>query len=115
MRLIMALGAMIVTSIGVEHTVWPCDKLASVAQNQTDLLIRYPGCEPLATGTNPGQNVVVDAMMQGHGENFTAPLSLHFGAALWLALTLHAVGIEVYVSPVSATPCLLLLECSSII
>jgi hypothetical protein len=36
--------------------------------------------------------------MDGNGSNANAVLSLGFGAAFWLAFTIHAVGVEIYVS-----------------
>lgn len=40
--------------------------------------------------------ILVPASWEG-GENVGAALGLSFGAALWLALFLHAAGVEIYI------------------
>lgn len=57
--------------------------------NPTSLL--YPAC----TAPDSQQRVVVS--IRGDGpENASAMAHLTFGAAMWLALTIHAVGVEIY-------------------
>lgn len=57
----------------------------------------YPLCQ---TGL-PTDVVAVKALLTGpvvYKETAGAALRLGFGMALWLALALHAIGVEVYVS-----------------
>lgn len=62
-------------------------------------LARYPECASYLNGTNPGQQAAVHANF-GSGEpvEIGAAMNMCFGMALWVALSLHAIGVEVYVS-----------------
>ena len=63
------------------------------------LLEDYPVCESFASGSNPDQVAPVLASFAGNSSGGVgAALNLSFGMALWLALNIHAIGIEVYVS-----------------
>jgi hypothetical protein len=77
-----------------------CDQLASryLLGSQEMVLSRFPTCEAYFSGNNPNQVVPVEAAMSdGGAEGARAALNISFGAALWLALFIHAVGIEIYV------------------
>ncbi|KAK4039666.1 hypothetical protein C8A01DRAFT_46923 [Parachaetomium inaequale] len=56
----------------------------------------HPDCEAYFSHQDPNKAVLVSATMDGNGSNATAILSMNFGAAFWLAFTLHAVGVEIY-------------------
>jgi hypothetical protein len=77
-----------------------CDQLASryLLGSQKKTLSRFPECEAYFSGKNADQVVSVEAAMSGGGSpGVRAALNISFGAALWLALFIHAVGIEIYV------------------
>ena len=64
----------------------------------------YPACASYLNGTDVGQEAVVHADFGGDvSTELGAALNMSFGMALWLALALHAVGVEIYVSPLEKT------------
>ncbi|KAK5653945.1 hypothetical protein OQA88_7870 [Cercophora sp. LCS_1] len=59
----------------------------------------FPACEPFYTGQNPEQQVLVPAKFGTDDQTAAtvgAAFGETFGAALWLALAIHAIGIEIY-------------------
>lgn len=61
------------------------------------LEVKYPTCR----GT-PSAVVPVRATFSGGYEELSSALRIPFGATMWLALTVHAVGVEYYVSSTSS-------------
>lgn len=57
---------------------------------------QYPDCDAFYSGEDPNKVTLIKATMSG-AMSAGATLGLAFGPALWLALILHAIGIEVYV------------------
>lgn len=76
----------------------PCAKVSFLVGSEESTLQQYPDCEAYFSGEDVNKAVLVTASMEGNGSNATAILSLGFGAAFWLAFTMHAVGVEIYVS-----------------
>ncbi|KLU85797.1 hypothetical protein MAPG_04817 [Magnaporthiopsis poae ATCC 64411] len=99
-RLVMFLAAYVVSAIGGYYMAEPCAKVASlVAGGRDEMLARYPECAAFYSGVNLDQHALVTASMTlGRTESVGAAIDLNFGAAMWLALALHAAGIEIYVS-----------------
>lgn len=97
MRIILILSALIISNDGYLVPM-PCAKVASLMRSEQKTLQTYPECEAYFSGRDLDKAVAVRASMQGNQSNVTAILSLGFGAAFWLAFTLHAVGVEIYVS-----------------
>jgi hypothetical protein len=62
----------------------------------------YPECVPFIKGTSPNQYAIVHAGTYGRPEQVAAVLEMTFGMSMWLALMLHAVGVEIYVSRLPA-------------
>jgi hypothetical protein len=78
---------------------WPCAKIETTLDEGSSLLSSYPACAAYANGTNPQEFALVKASMDGPGGgNAGAALNVTFGMALWLAVAIHAIGVEVYVS-----------------
>lgn len=95
----MIITALIVTKSGNYYMAQPCAKIAYIyANNASKTLQLYPECESYFEGSNHNQNVVVNLNFNGRSEQITASLGSGFGMALWLALGIHAIGVEVYVS-----------------
>lgn len=57
----------------------------------------YPACVPFLNGQSD-PHAVVQVGGVGRPEQIAASLDISFGMSLWLALMLHAIGIEIYVS-----------------
>jgi hypothetical protein len=86
--------------MGPYYKALPCDELATFYNTTESLVNAYPQCR------SPAAWAPVEAdMLQGNEENMAASLDLGFGMAFWLALTLHAIGIEVYVSELTGYFC----------
>jgi hypothetical protein len=97
LRIIQASSAKIISHYYGYYDARPCAQIASVFDDsQKATLKNFPACASYFDGTNPGQYVVVEANMDGNGMEVAAALGLRFGAAGWLALSLHAVGVELY-------------------
>ncbi|KAF2996714.1 hypothetical protein E8E13_005701 [Curvularia kusanoi] len=97
-RFIMILSALITSNSGY-YAVWTCAKILSTYSDKSmgALLEDYPSCEPFANGSNPEQVAPVSAGFSGGSSaNVGAALNISFGAALWLAFNLHALGVEIY-------------------
>lgn len=97
MRIILILSALIISDDGYSIPM-PCAKVAYLMGSKAKTLAAYPDCESYFSHPDANKVVLVPASMNGNGSNAAAALSLGFGAAFWLAFTMHAVGVEVYVS-----------------
>jgi hypothetical protein len=98
-RFILIIGTTTISSINSYYTSWPCAKIAFVMKSDARTLAAYPGCASYLDGTNPWQEAVVHADFKGeHATEIGAALNMNFGMALWVALIIHAVGVEIYVS-----------------
>jgi hypothetical protein len=94
----MIIAALITSGQGY-YIVWSCAKIASTLPNISLLVPDYPACASYVDGSNPDQVAPVAASMgSGSAASVGAALNINFGAALWLAFNIHAVGVEVYVS-----------------
>jgi hypothetical protein len=97
MRLILILSAYINTNAGYLVPM-PCAKVFFLVGSEQRTLKQHPECEAYFSGQDVNKVVLVPATMDGNGSNTIAILSMGFGAAFWLAFTLHALGVEIYVS-----------------
>ena len=81
----------------------PCGKINSILQSPPLVNKLYFQCVGSSNTTiSEHQIVIVKADWYGRGEQKAATLDLLFSGGLWLALVLHAVGVELYVSTDSA-------------
>src|SRR3569833_2685182 len=97
--MIMSSSAVTISSIGGYYAVRPCGQIdEALGGNQTAVISAYPDCGAYFSGAVSGQRAFVRADMSGNLAEGSVALGLNFGAAGWLALTLHAIGIEIYVS-----------------
>lgn len=99
--------AAVLTGRGYYYAM-PCAKIASIypSSERQNVLALYPGCAAFFDGTNPTISVaVLGDKYSGQPEQTAALLDNLFGAALWIALAVHAAGIEIYVSiPLEGSP-----------
>jgi hypothetical protein len=97
-RFIMIIAALIISKDDY-FVAWPCAKIETTLDEGSLLLSSYPACAAYVNGTNPQEFALVKASMDGPGGgNAGAALNVTFGMALWLAVAIHAIGVEVYVS-----------------
>lgn len=97
MRIIM-FAALAITGRDGYHTAMPCSRLEFFMGGANMTLQLYPDCAAYFSGEDPSREVAVAAMLTGHGGNAMSAVSVTFGASFWLALALHAIGVEIYVS-----------------
>ncbi|KAJ3137177.1 hypothetical protein HDU90_002349 [Geranomyces variabilis] len=98
-RLIMIVSALVISSTSPPYAqARPCMQvLETLNYDQAAVLARYPDCGAAFNGTDPGRLVLVLANFKGgHTEELGVALAVPFGAALWLALAIHAAGVEMY-------------------
>ncbi|KAF9880415.1 hypothetical protein CkaCkLH20_02369 [Colletotrichum karsti] len=98
LRIIQIISVTITSSMGTYFVARPCDQVAFMIDDQNRTLQLYPECASFFSGENPAQQVVVHANLNGatSAAEAAAALGNSFGTALWIALTIHAVGVEIY-------------------
>lgn len=95
----MILAATIISISGGYYATMPCGKVDFILNDEKTTVQRYPECAAYYDGSKPDQYAIVPANMSGlDGAQAGAALLLCAGASIWLALVLHAVGVEIYVS-----------------
>lgn len=65
--------------------------------SQNDTLQADPDCASYFSGANVNKWVAVEANLGGDAAGAAAALGTNFGSAMWLALAIHAIGVEIYV------------------
>lgn len=93
LRIIMIITALLISTIGGYYIAEPCEKVAYMVDNPEEFEARYPQCG-VTNGTSSGWTAVPASFMQKEQVGFA--MNMTFGMAGWLALTMHAVGVEVY-------------------
>lgn len=96
LRLIMIISALITSRINTYDTVKSCDEISFIHNNDNETLASlYPQCD----GSVANQLVVVHASWKNHQpDQIGASLDMSFGMAMWLAIFLHLVGVEIYLA-----------------
>ncbi|KAL8873328.1 MAG: hypothetical protein Q9174_001187 [Haloplaca sp. 1 TL-2023] len=95
LRIIMIISAQILGAAGGFYQAWPCDKISFLYEdNSAGFQNDYPQCFA-ANGTMDGW-VAVRAKFADTSTQIGASLGVTFGSAGWLALVLHAIGVEIY-------------------
>jgi hypothetical protein len=96
-RIIMGIGTAIILSTDKRHRIlMECAKLDYIIGNSSSTLQAHPDCAAYYNNTNPDKVTLVQTDINGIDERIAATLDLTFGMTLWLALFLHAVGVEIY-------------------
>lgn len=97
LRLIMFIMASIIGSSNEYNSSRLCAQIDyTLGENRTRA--DYPDCDVFYSGEIPDKQVLVRANMGATGDAMTtgSALGLSFGPGLWLALAIHAIGIEIY-------------------
>lgn len=86
--------------MGTFYSSRPCDQIFDSFNREKGATLHfYPECAPFFSGENLEQQAVVKANFDGDTAIETGvALGVSFAMAGWLALAMHAIGIEVYVS-----------------
>ena len=98
LRIIMIISAQIISAAGDFWSVQNCAKLLDVIGDAQTLVEQYPSCSSLIDDGNLKAVAAVNANFGGSTAELMSALNISFGMAGWLATSLHAIGVEVYVS-----------------
>ncbi|TVY68373.1 hypothetical protein Focb16_v003007 [Fusarium oxysporum f. sp. cubense] len=91
LRIIMIISALVMSKNPSFRLPMQCAKVASFYNDTESLIAKYPTCQDLNAW------VAIQGDMSGEStENIASALSLGFSMGIWLALAIHAIGIEVY-------------------
>jgi uncharacterized membrane protein len=95
-RIILIIAALIISNIGSYYTTLTCGEIDYIQRDDPEYLaIAYPECTP---GNESLHIAVKTSFSDGRPEQIGASMRMTFGMGLWLALFLHAVGVEIYLS-----------------
>ncbi|KAI9801769.1 MAG: hypothetical protein M1825_003141 [Sarcosagium campestre] len=96
LRLIMIISALLTSQFDSYYTTMSCDKISSIyASNASSVEDLYPQCSD-PSSTTDGLVIVHATFASGQPEQIAASLGASFGMALWLAIFLHLVLVEIY-------------------
>ncbi|KAL8961438.1 MAG: hypothetical protein Q9183_005311, partial [Haloplaca sp. 2 TL-2023] len=96
-RVIMIISALIISNLGGFYQATKCDKIAYIfADDEAGFREKFPACFAV-NGTSDGW-IAVEAILGNSAANVGAALGLGFGTAIWLALVMHGIGVEVYLA-----------------
>lgn len=97
--------ASILSKLGGYYTVQPCDKLGYILINPVGLRNLYPACAGYVNGTDPDGVALVKVNYYAYDPaQIASALGIGFGTCIWLAILIHAVGVEIYVSSTQLSP-----------
>ncbi|KAH7018622.1 uncharacterized protein B0I36DRAFT_395574 [Microdochium trichocladiopsis] len=97
LRPIGILGAPILSRTGPYYIARPCKIIHDTLGNNQGLVLQwYPSCHPWYDGADDELQVLVRADTGGNLMERAAATLVLFAAAGWLALTMHAIAVEVY-------------------
>ncbi|CAE6477737.1 unnamed protein product [Rhizoctonia solani] len=91
------LSAHVITAIDTYYSLWRCAEVEYVLESADALAQAYPQCATAAALSNPkGFYVAVHASWREGQLGKGSALRASYGMALWIAMILHGVGIELY-------------------
>ena len=98
LRIIQTIVAAIISlwPAATRYDVMGCAELAFIHHNSTTLYAQFPACQPSNKVFAPDGQVVVKAHLAGAAGPNNAALEVSFAMAGFLALIIHAVGVELY-------------------
>ena len=97
LRLIMILSALISSKLSGYYTTMLCGELFSIYDTRQNVTSLYPQCDQPGS-TDATRVIVQSSFANGQAEQIGASLRMSFGMALWMALFLHLVGVEIYLN-----------------
>ena len=94
----MIISAQIISAAGDFWSVQNCVKLLDIVGDAQTLVEQYPSCSSLINDGNLKAIAAVNANFGGSTAELMSAMNTSFGMAGWLATSLHAIGVEIYVS-----------------
>ena len=93
----MIISALIISMLNSYYSTMSCDEINFLHGPSNPMKKFYPQCSSPNTTVN--DLVVVHADFTGGNiEEISVSLGMSFGMALWLAITLHTIGVEIYLA-----------------
>ena len=93
LRIIMIISAMIISSMNDYYRAMECSEIRFLYDDQTEFATKWPQCLA-ANGTTNGRVAIQAKFADKPG--VATSLGITFGIAGWLALAMHAAGVEIY-------------------
>jgi len=91
MRLVQLPAVFAVSYVGGYHTLWTCGQIQSVTGNTTAFYDEFPAC-------HWGMHTLVGVAADVHSPlHIGSAVRLTFAMSVWVAVTLHTFGVEVYI------------------
>ena len=94
LRIIMIISALIISSNGGYYRAMPCSEIDFLQDSREEFKAKFPQCSAVNGTTNDW--IAVEASFNSGKAGVSTALGLNFGMAGWLALFMHAVGVEIY-------------------
>lgn len=97
-RIIMVISALMVSMIGSYASTMTCGELRYMYSDNLEAVSRdYAACDP--SGHNLASKIIaVPSNTRGDLPQLASAFRLGFGMSLWMALTIHAIGTEIYLN-----------------
>ncbi len=96
LRIIMISSTAIISRAGRYQLPMECAKLDYMIEDRNSTLAAYPDCISFYNSSDPSKMALVQADFYGSFPEVAASLNITFGMAMWMALFIHAVGVEIY-------------------
>ena len=88
--------------MGTRAEILPCKVIDSIVSGGAEKLATlFPLCAEYARGASPEQSTVVVGSMTSSWVEAAVSMRLGFTVGGWLAILIHVVAVELYVSPLS--------------
>jgi nitroreductase len=82
--------------IYISRQVWRCDEISFVLQSTAALQQSYPQCAQ-AGDSLAGVRVAIRAAVNGDKLGLGSSVRATWGMSMWIAIVIHALGVETYV------------------
>ena len=96
-RIIMVIAAHVTTALGKYYVPMSCHEINFIQRASASSNTVYPQCN-MANMTTDGMVAVAASFGSDEKEQLQASLELNFGMAVWMAIFLHTVGVEIYLN-----------------
>ncbi|EUC56580.1 transmembrane protein, putative [Rhizoctonia solani AG-3 Rhs1AP] len=91
------LSAQVITAINTYHSLWMCSEIGYVLKSANALTQAFPQCATSRVLSNPNNVYVAVHASWKEGElGQGSAIRASYGMALWIAMIMHEVGIEIY-------------------
>lgn len=93
-RIIMILSTLIISSMEGYYRAMPCEEIDFLYDDKIEFQTSFPQC--LSANSTVDGWIAVKANFPNSAPGIATAFGMTFGTAGWLALLLHAIGVEIY-------------------